>query len=86
MRARCVTETTLGAGTSAPGTASASACAPTGGRRGITEPVSRCGGGGGGDDAVAGGVAHGAEVGSRGTMRGRSLARGASTPWKRVRG
>ena len=96
MRARCLADRTFGIGTSAPSMRRARVVAETGTPAGMMGPVLSRGGGrspawprgsrgsGSRDDAEA--HARGALPGSRGTMRGRSFARGARTPWKRVSG
>ena len=96
MRAKCMADRTFGMGTSAPSMQRARVVAETGTAVGMMGPVLSRGGGrsparprgsrgsGSRDDAEA--HARGALPGSRGTMRGRSFARGARTPWKRVSG
>ena len=96
MRARCLADRTFGMGTSAPSMLRARVVAETGSAAGMMGPVLSRGGGrspawprgsrwsGSRDDAEE--HARGALPGSFGTMRGRSFARGARTPWNLVKG
>src|SRR5690606_10360641 len=96
MRARCLAESTFGMGTCAPAMLRARVVAETGSAAGMMGPVLSRGGGrspawprgsrrSGGRD-VAEGHARVALLGSFGTTRGRSFARGARTPWNLVNG
>jgi hypothetical protein len=97
MRSMCLAERTFGIGIVAPSMLRESAVAETGNPTGTTEPVRSRGGGrsptaargeGGSEreDERLQADADARLSGSLGTMRGRSFARGASTPWKRVSG
>ncbi len=95
MRPKCLADGIFGAGTSAPPMLRASTVAETGKPAGTTRPVRSRGSGRSPTAARGEGGSERADErlhvdarlsGNLGTMRGRSLARGASTPRTRVSG